>query len=87
MSLSAMLFMFPFKNIPVSSFRPDDRKWASGAMPEVAEAVVLVAVVAKTAASELDSFSRVMGQLVASFTTSSFILIVLRFNVPVFCFH
>ena len=45
-SLSAMLFMFPLENISVSSFSPNDRKWASGAMAEAAlTAVAEVAVV------------------------------------------
>ena len=30
--------MFPFENISVSSFSPDDRKWTSGAMAEAVTA-------------------------------------------------
>ena len=49
--LSAMLIIFPFKNISVSSFSPDDSKWSSGAMLEVAAAAVVAAREEKTAAS------------------------------------
>ena len=55
-SLSAMLFMFPFENITVSSFIPDDRKWASGAMVEAAAAVAVGVVAVKTESSGLVSF-------------------------------
>ena len=48
MSLSVMFFMFLFENISVSSFILDDRKWASGAIVEVAVATVEVAEVAAT---------------------------------------
>ena len=52
MSLSAVLFLFPFENSPVSSFIPDDRKGASGAMAKAEEAEVAAGVAAtKTAAS------------------------------------
>ena len=57
MSLSVMFFMFLFENISVSSFILDDRKWASGAMLEVAVAAVEVAEGAateKTASSGVD---------------------------------
>ena len=39
-SLSAIFFIFPFENSSVSSFSPDDRKWASGAILEAAAAAV-----------------------------------------------
>ena len=56
-SLSSMLFMFPFENISVSIFSPDDRKKESGAMAEVAAA--------KTAASGVVLLLRVTGWSVA----------------------
>ena len=37
-SLSEIFFMFPFENISVSSFIPDDSKWVSGAVVEAAVA-------------------------------------------------
>ena len=93
-SLSAMFFIFPFENISVSSFSPDDRKWESGAMvkaavsaAEAAAEVAAGAAAAKTAASGVDSFSRVTGQSVASSAASSFISLLLCFSVTVFCFH
>ena len=52
-----------FKKISVSSFSPDDRKWASGVMAVVAATVEI-------AAPGVDSFSRVTGRLVASFAES-----------------
>ena len=58
-SLSAMLFMFPFENSSVSSFIPDDRNCASGAMVK--------------AASGVASLLRVAGRSVASFTTPLFV--------------
>ena len=41
--LSVMLFIILFKNISVSRFSPDDKKWASGAISEV---VTMTAVAA-----------------------------------------
>ena len=63
-----MLFIFPFLNISMSSFSPDDRKWESGEMsvPEAVTRAATRAVAAKTAASGVDPFSRVIAQLVAS---------------------
>ena len=78
-----MLFMFLFQNISVSSFSPDDRKWASGAMAEVTAAVEAVAAVAKTAESGVDSLLRVAGRLVALFTSLSFIFLLFCFSVLV----
>ena len=84
-SLSEMLFMFPFKNILVSSFSPDYRKWASGAMAKAEEtSVAAVELVVKTVESRVPSLLMVMGRLVESFTALSFILLLLRFSVPVF---
>ena len=84
--------MFYFKNSSVSSFRPDDRKWAAGEMLEAsaAEAVVeaevaVVVAASKTASSGVYSLSRVMGQSVASFAVASFISLLFCFSVPVFC--
>ena len=48
-SLSSMLFIFPLENISVSSFNPNDRKWASGSM---AEAVETEAVVVEVSVAE-----------------------------------
>ena len=86
-SLSAMLFMFPFENITVSSFIPDDRKWASGAIADAAAEVVEGVATKKTAASGVDSFLGVTGWLVASFASSLFISLLFSFGVPVFCFR
>ena len=64
MSFSSMFFMFPFKNISVSSFSPGDRKWASEAMAEAAAAATAVPegeAVRKTAVYELDSLFSFMG--------------------------
>ena len=55
---SAMFFIFPFKNSLVSSFSPDDREWASGAM---SAALATGAATKKTAASGVASLSRVTG--------------------------
>ena len=73
----------------MSSFSPGDRKWESGEM-SVAEAVTGAAtraVAAKTAASGVDSFSRVIAQLVASsvelLLTSPFLCFSLPFFVTV----
>ena len=86
--LSAILFMLPFENSSVSNFIPDDRKWASGAMSEAKVATVAMGTAAaKTVAYGVDSFSRVTDFLVASFTASSFISLLLCFSVPVFCFR
>ena len=48
-SLSAMFSMFPFENISVSSFIPDDRKWALG---EIMDAKVEVGASTSVAAGE-----------------------------------
>ena len=77
-SLSYMLFVFPFENSSVSSFIPDDSKWESGTMAEVATE--------KTPVSGLDSLFRVTGWPVVSFAASLFILLILCFRVQVFCF-
>ena len=64
MSLSPMFFVFPFKNISVSSSSPGDRKWASEAMAEAAAAATAVPegeAVRKTAVYELDSLFSFMG--------------------------
>ena len=42
-SLSSMFSMFPFENSSVSSFFPDDRKWALGGMLGAAAAAAAVA--------------------------------------------
>ena len=54
-SLSDILFMFLFKNISVSSFSPDNRKWASGTMSEATAEVGA----AKMEAYGVDTFLRV----------------------------
>ena len=84
--LSEMFFMFPFKNSSVSRFSPNGRKWASGAM-DVADisapaAVVAESAAAKTAASGVGSFLRVMVRSVLVSVMSLFILMLtyLRFS-------
>ena len=85
MYLSSMLFMLPFENISLPSFRPDDMKWAPGkiAAAEV-EAVVELAVTSKIAFYVLASLFRVTFLLVASSAASLFILLLFCFSVPVF---
>ena len=84
MSLSAMLFIFPFKNRSVFSYIPYDRKRAPGA---VAEAAAVAVAAVKMAAPGMDSFSRVVGCLVALFAASSLFLLRLCLIVPIFCFR
>ena len=86
-SLSAILFMFPFENISVSSFSPYDRKWASGPMAKTVAVVATGAVGAKTAAYGAASLSRVTGLLVAFSLDLSFIFLLLCFSVPFFGFR
>ena len=77
----------PFQNISVSSFSPDDRKWASEAMVESETAEVMTgATEVKTLVSGLSSLSRLTGWLVAPFVASFFISLLSCFCVPVFCF-
>ena len=84
-SLSAMLFMFPFKNSSVFSFSPDDRKWASGAMAVAVVAAATRAAAGKTSA-KVDSLLRVTGWLVALFAVLSSTSLILCFSVPFFSF-
>ena len=79
-----MFFMFPFENFSVSSFSPDYRKWESGA---IAVSVAVGSAVEKMAASWVASLLSITGRSVASFVASSFMLLLLCFSVPVFCFR
>ena len=80
--------MFPFENSSVSSFIPDNRKYASGAMKDSAAAATVPAESAteKTETSGVTSLSRGTGWLVAFFTVLSIISLLLCFNVPSFFF-
>ena len=80
--LISNVIYIPFQNSPVSSFIPDNRKWASGAMREVAAAAAVVV----EEASGVDSLSGVTGWLVVPFAASLFILLIFCFCVPIFCF-
>ena len=83
-SLSDIVFMLPFKNISVSTFSPDDRKWASGAMAEAETAVTTGAAAEKTTASGVDSLLRVKVQSILYFYLSLFISLIFCFIVTIF---
>ena len=75
------------KKISVSSFIPNDSKWASGAMSETAEAEVATGEAEKkTVAYGVASLSRVTGWSVTSFALLYFISLLLCFIVPVFVY-